>query len=84
MELAKIDGIRVVHDKAVQDCVVLGGCLFKEINKQLRWRACHPKLDLQAHEKMNQALGMVLYCVSNAGAAMNLLSSKCGKQLTFI
>ncbi len=74
MELDGIDAFQVVSGVANQDCLVLGSVLFPEIHKQLRWRACHPKMDLQAHEHQDCALGMVFYGVLNAEAAAALLS----------
>lgn len=71
MELGSIDDYRVVTDITAQDCLVLGSVLFPEIRKQLRWRACHPKVEIQAQE--NSASGLVLYGLSNAAAAVALL-----------
>lgn len=73
MPLNEIDSYQVVSDMAAQDCLVLGGVLFSEIRKQLRWRACHPKIDLQAHENQDKAQGLVLYGLSNSSAAVALL-----------
>lgn len=76
MELSQIDAFEVVSDVANQDCLVLGSVLFPEIHKQLRWRACHPKMDLQASENQDCALGMVFYGISNADAAVSLLNQR--------
>ena len=73
MDLDSIDEFKVVGDVANQDCLVPGSGLFPEIHKQLRWRACHPKMDLQAHENQDCSMGMVFYGIPNAEAAVSLL-----------
>ena len=73
MELREIDDFQLLHGKAAQDCLVLGSCLFEEVNRQLRWRACHPKTDVQSAGNADVADGMVFYCVSNAEGAAALL-----------
>lgn len=69
MELDEIDDFRLLRGKAAQDCLVLGSCLFEEVGRQLRWRACHPKTDVQSAGNADMAGGMVFYCVSNAEGA---------------
>lgn len=79
MELSEIDDFQVVKGKTAHDCLVLGSCLFEEINRQLRWRACHPKTDVQSDGNADQAMGMVLFNVSNGeGAAAHLRQRKSG------
>ena len=68
----------MLTDMAAGQCLVLGECLFPEINKQLRWRACHPKTDMQSTSQGN-ATGLVFYSVSNADAAVALLTKSAGK-----
>lgn len=76
MELDEIDDFQVVEGKAAQDCLVLGECLFGEVNKQLRWRACHPKVDLQGHGPQDNVVGLIFYCVSNAEGAVTILRNR--------
>ena len=80
MELEDIDDFRVVRDMAPADCLVLGGCLFEEIRKQLRWRACHPKLGLETGGEQDRAEGLVFYCVDNAEGAAECLRSRLGRR----
>ena len=47
--------------------------LFEEAKKLLRWRACHPKVDVQSHDETDRALGMIFYGVQGAEAAAELL-----------
>ena len=78
MELDQIDAYKLLTDMAAGQCLVLGECLFPEINKQLRWRACHPKTDMQSTSQGN-ATGLVFYSVSNADAAVALLTKSAVK-----
>lgn len=73
MELEELDGYRLVQDVASQDCLVLGSGIFEEIHKQLRWRSCHPKIDLQGHSPQDCVMGMVFYCTDHLDAAVALL-----------
>lgn len=43
MELMEIDDFQLLRDRTAGDCLILGGCLFEEVDRQLRWRACHPR-----------------------------------------
>lgn len=73
MELSEIDDFKTVKGKTTHDCLVLGSCLFEEADRQLRWRACHPKADMQSDGNADRAMGLVLFNVSNAeGAAAHL------------
>ena len=78
MELDEIDGYKLLTDMAAGQCLVLGECLFPEIHKQLRWRACHPKTDMQSTSQ-GGATGLVFYSVNNADAAVSLLKKSTGK-----
>ena len=73
MELSDIDDLRVVGGTSAGKSLVLGSCLFEEAKKLLRWRACHPKTDIQSHDETDRALGMVFYCVRGAEGAVKLL-----------
>lgn len=81
MDLSNIDDVRLVSDEAYEDCLVLGSCIFEEIHKKLIWRACHPKEDFQTNGDMDQAQGLVFYCVRNGRTAMKLLEQKRLSQL---
>lgn len=78
MELEKLDGFRVIRGRAAEDCVVLGSCIFPEVKGQLRWRACHPKIDVCSRSDQDEAQGMVFYCVRNAEEAGALLEKETG------
>ena len=78
MELNEIDGYKLLTDMAAGQCLVLGTNIFPEIEKQLRWRACHPKTDIQGTGHGN-ATGLIFYSVSNADAAVALLEKSTGK-----
>ena len=71
-------GDKLLTDMAAGQCLVLGECLFPEIHKQLRWRACHPKTDMQSTSQ-GGATGLVFYSVNNADAAVSLLKKSTGK-----
>ena len=78
IELKELDGFRVVRDQAAEDCLVLGSCIFPEAEGQLRWRACHPKIDLRSQAGQGEARGMVFYCIRNAAEAGTLLEKSMG------
>lgn len=78
MELSDIDDLQVVGGTTKGKSLVLGRCLFEEAKKLLRWRACHPKVDVQSHDETDRALGMIFYGVQGAEAA----ASCCGRAET--
>nr|WP_326125717.1 hypothetical protein [uncultured Oscillibacter sp.] len=70
MELSEIDDFQLLRDRTAGDCLVLGGCLFEEVDRQLRWRACHPKTDIQNDSQRGVAQGLAFFSVEDgAGAA---------------
>lgn len=73
MELSDIDDLQVVGGTTKGKSLVLGRCLFEEAKKLPRWRACHPKVDVQSHDETDRALGMIFYGVQGAEAAAELL-----------
>ena len=73
MELSQIDDFRLVKGKGSWDCLVLGSCIFEDVNRQLRWRSCHPKADMQGNGKADEAQGLVFFGVSNGESAAALL-----------
>jgi hypothetical protein len=73
MELSDIDDIKVIHGQTPQDSLLLGGCLFGENERQVRWRACHPKTGAQSDTAEDVTVGLVFYNVLNSqGAAAHL------------
>ena len=74
MELGAIDDFQVVQGKTRGDSLVLGSTLFDEVNRQLRWRACHPKTDAQSDDgKGDRAQGLVFFNIGDAAGAAALL-----------
>ena len=66
MNLDGIDQIRLVQNQSDNGCLALGKIIFEDVEKQLRWRACHPKEDMQGREDQECVLGMVLYDLRDA------------------
>jgi hypothetical protein len=73
MELSDIDDYRVVGDLTDQDCLVLGRCLFDTVEKQMRWRACHPMVELESQVGADHAQGLVLYGIGDTSAVETLI-----------
>ena len=61
MDYNKIDDCRVLKDIAQGGCIAMGGCIMEDVSRQLRWQACHPKIDLQEANHNGESLGMVFY-----------------------
>ena len=80
MELADIDEYRVIHDMTDHDSLVLGSKLFEEIKKQLRWRACHPLMEMEGQGNADHVAGIILYGIGNTQAAETLLEKHAGKK----
>lgn len=76
MNLDGIDEIQVVRDKSDNGCLALGKIVFEDVDKQLRWRACHPKEDMQGHDDQECVLGMILYDLKDVDRAAELLKSR--------
>lgn len=77
MELSDIDDFQLLRDRTAGDCLVLGGCLFEEVDRQLRWRACHPKTDVQNDSQRGVAQGLAFFSVENGAGAAECLR-QCG------
>ena len=73
MELDGIDGFRTVTGKTEYGSLVLGSCIFEDIRRQLRWRACHPKMDSQGGKTSGTAMGLVLFNLKDCRGAEELL-----------
>lgn len=79
MELDQIDDYQVSSDQATFDCLALGSSVIGDVTKQLRWRACHPQIDLQGQGAQDNVLGMIFYCVSNVDGAVAVLKNRAAK-----
>lgn len=77
MELSDIDDFQLLQDRTAGDCLVLGGCLLEEVDRQLRWRACHPKTDVQNDSQRGVAQGLAFFSVENGAGAVECLR-QCG------
>lgn len=73
MNLDEIDEIQVVRNKTDNGCLALGSIVFEDVDKQLRWRACHPKEDMQGRGDSECVLGMILYDLKDVDRAAELL-----------
>lgn len=73
MELEGIDGFRTVTGKTAYGSLVVGSCIFEDIRRQLRWRACHPKMDSQSGKTNGAAMGLVLFNLKDCRGAEELL-----------
>lgn len=76
MELADIDEFRLVEGKTAHGTLVLGSKVFEDIDRQLRWRACHPSTDIQSDGAADEAEGLVFFSVSNCDEAVRLLRQR--------
>ena len=73
MELEGIDGFRTVTGKTAYGSLVLGSCIFEDIRRQLRWRACHPKMESQGGKPRGTAMRLVLFNLQDCRGAEELL-----------
>lgn len=73
MELSEIDDFQLLRDRTAGDCLVLGRCLFEEVDRQLRWRACHPKMDSQSDGRRGEAQGLAFFSVEDGTYAADCL-----------
>ena len=58
--------------------LVVGSRVFEDIKRQLRWRACHPKTNVQSDGPMDKAEGLVLFSVSDSKKAADCLRQQLG------
>lgn len=77
IELPELDDFRLLSGRTAGDCLVLGGCLLEEVDRQLRWRACHPKTDVQNDSQRGVAQGLAFFSVENGAGAVECLR-QCG------
>lgn len=73
MEIEDIDTFKVVADEKADSCLVLGSSVFKDAQKNIRWRAGTPKMPEEAGSRKDHALGMILYNAENVEEAVKLL-----------
>lgn len=71
--LQDVDTCRVIRDQTEWPCLVIGSAVLEDIDKQLRWRACHPKVDTEVKNSGDCAVGMILYGIKNPDGALQLL-----------
>nr|WP_297275675.1 hypothetical protein [uncultured Agathobaculum sp.] len=76
MELSAIDAVEVVEDVENHACIAMGSCIFEYMRKEMRWRACHPKINMQDSEHRGQVDGMVFYDVADVKGAMEILKQR--------
>ena len=69
----ELDDFWLLPGRTAGDCLVLGSCLFEEGERQLRWRACHPKTDLGSDGGRDLAQGLVFFSVEDGTAAAECL-----------
>lgn len=75
MDLNKIDDFEDIRDVASDGCIAIGAEILPEVRRQLRWRACHPKTDMQETNTNGEALGMVFYLPTEMERALELLKA---------
>lgn len=73
LQLDHIDDFRLVEDESPYPCLVIGTSLYGDIGKQLRWRSCHPKINLSSSET-NNLEGLVFYNLKDARETAALLN----------
>lgn len=73
MDLAEVDHVEILRDRAAKDCLVLGSAAVEDAKKHLRWRASHPMEDSEGLRAKDWVAGMVMYNISNAAAAAGIL-----------
>lgn len=61
MDYTDIDECTVIRDVTRGACIAMGSTITGEVNRQLRWQACHPKIDLQETDRRGESLGIVFY-----------------------
>ena len=79
MELCDVDDFRLVEGKTPEGTLVLGSVVFEDIDRQLRWRACHPKTNVQSDGPSDRAQGLVLFSVSDSKKAADCLRQQMGR-----
>lgn len=70
MDLKYVDRVFVVDGATAGDSLVLGSAMYRDLKKQIRWLAVHPR-----PTPGEQGAGMVFYSVRNAEEAKAYLDS---------
>lgn len=73
MELSEIDEIHVVWDQTEYGTLVLGGETMEDLPQQMRWRACHPIMNIQEKSGMEKVVGMALFNLKTCDRAERIL-----------
>ena len=79
IRLDHIDDFRLVEGKTPEGTLVLGSAVFEDIDRQLRWRACHPKTNVQSDGPSDRAQGLVFFSVSDSKKAADCLRQQMGR-----
>ena len=80
MELAQMDEYRLYPLDFGGAAIALGSALLEEKDKQLRWRACHPKESAET-QSAGSVRGLVFYNVERAEDAARLLRDHAAKEV---
>lgn len=72
-----VDGCKLMKLQPHGVALVVGSTLYDEGDRQLRWRAFHPKLGhtAKSYEGLTQAEGLVFYNIERADEAARLLGA---------
>lgn len=73
LALEDLDDFRLIEGKTPGGTLVLGSVIFDDIKRQLRWRACHPKTDVQSDGPSDAAKGLVFFCLEDGREAAECL-----------
>lgn len=73
MDYDKIDDCQLIRGVAQGDCIAMGSAIMGDVRRQLRWQACHPKMDLQETSVRGEALGMVFYLPAGVEKMVKLM-----------
>ena len=73
MDYEKIDSCCVIEDIAGGSCIAMGSAIMDDVRRQLRWQACHPKMDLQEANSHGETMGMVFYLPEGAEKMVRIM-----------
>lgn len=73
MELDEVDDVKRVCLQPEADALVMGSAIFKDADRQPRFRACNPKTDPQGAQGQDRAAGLVFYGLRDAEFVETLL-----------
>lgn len=72
IQLSDVDAFYEWKGHSEKDCLVVGSELLEDAEKQLRWRACHPKTP-QSADTEGSVEGLIFYSVSDLQGAVDQL-----------